>query len=364
MKKTLLIVIDNLTKGGAEVMLVGLLRELNTKFSIILVTLNDKNHFPVKDVLCEKKYTLGFNNKMSIIPCVFKLKQIINAHNPSLIHSHLFYSSLIARIACPLNTPLIYTLHNEMSKSVFNNSKAFALLEKLTIKKNHGVIAVSNEVLRDYERSIKKNNCCSVLPNYISDIFFNEKRVKKDLLNLQKIKLIAVGNVKDQKNYLYLIQSFNFIKDYNVSIDIYGRGNEKDIQFLKNKVDQDNLPINFKGPANNIEEILPLYDMFVCCSKYEGFGIAPIEAMASGLPLLLSDLPVFREVTFGNALFFDIEDPLSLAFLIKEIFEGKHDVNYLSDKGISLSKKYTKNVYLDNLFILYDKMLNDSNNSN
>ena len=134
-KKKILIVIDNLTKGGAEVLLVGILPELNKKYEVILVTLKSENHFPTEDIICKKKYTLGFNNKLSFLACVWKLKNIIKKHEPSLIHSHLFYSSLIARMSCPRTVPLIYSLHNEMSKNIFNDSKILTFLEKKTIKK-------------------------------------------------------------------------------------------------------------------------------------------------------------------------------------------------------------------------------------
>ena len=135
MKKVLLLVIDNLAKGGAEVLLVGTLPELNKKYSVILVTLTNECDFNSGDIFFEKKYTLGFNNKLSFFFCVRKLKKIISLVQPSLIHSHLFYSSLIARRACPSNIPLVYSLHNEMSKNVFNNSKVLTWLEKRTIKK-------------------------------------------------------------------------------------------------------------------------------------------------------------------------------------------------------------------------------------
>ncbi len=72
-------------------------------------------------------------------------------------------------------------------------------------------------------------------------------------------------------------------------------------------------------------------------------------------PLLLSDLPVYHEITFENALFFDIQKKESLVNLIKEIFEGKYNLNELSGRGIDIAKNYTKETYLNNLFSIYDK---------
>ena len=357
-KKTLLLVIDELGRGGAELLLMGILFELNKRYSIILVTLREENSFEEDKLTFKEAYSLGFNKKISLFSCVRKLKNIIRLHNPSLIHSHLFYSSLIARLACPSDTPLIYSLHTQMSKDVFNNSKVLRFLEKNTIRKNHSVIAVSNEVLIDYENTIRKNNHSFVLKNYISEKFLNQKNPTKDLNSLKEIKLVAVGNIKKTKNYIYLIKAFQDLKEYNISLDIYGIENENS-NMLKEEIEKYKLPIVFKGPSAEIDRLFPNYDMYVMCSLYEGFGIAAIEAMASGLPLLLSDLPVFHEVTLNNSLFFDVKDSISFVNLIKDLFERKYDLNQLSLRGVGIANQnYTKEIYLKELFAIYDKTIN------
>lgn len=356
-KKTLLLIIDNLTKGGAEIMLVGLLPCLNKKYDIILVTLTDENHFDQKDIICKKKYTLGFNNKLSFFPCVWKLKKIIKRHRPSLIHSHLIYSSLAARLACPGKIPLLYTVHGELSKSDFNKSGLLTIIEKMTVKRNHSVMAVSNVALKDYFKTIKKTKKAFVLKNYIADFFF-EKNLKEKIFNQsQPLKIMAAGNLKKAKNYDYLLRSFLLLKEFDVSLDIFGNTNHSLYKDLQSVIDKNCLPVTFKGPADNIHEIYFNYDAFVMSSTNEGFGIAAVEAMACGLPVILSDIPVFREVTFNNALFFDLNDPLALANLITQIIHGKFNLKEISEKGIETSRLYTKQKYLENLFPIYDEVL-------
>ncbi len=356
-KETLLIVIDNLKKGGAEVLLVGILPELNEHFHVILVTLSDECDFCEEEVLCKKKYSLGFKNKYFLLSSANRLKKIIKKEKPSFIHSHLFYSSVIARMACPDSIALFYSLHNEMSKNVFNDSKSLTLLEKKTVKQNHIAIAVSEHVLIDYEAIIGKQKAAFILPNYISDQFFDTEKNQNKIDGKNELKLVAVGNIKRQKNYSYLLKAFEHLKNFPVTLDIYGAGSKKEVEMLQNEIDQNKLPVYLRGKGVNVDEILTGYHLFVSSSAYEGFGISVIEAMATGLPLLLSNLQVFHEVVFDNALFFEINNPLSFSNLIINILEKKIDLSPFSNRGIELSKKYSKETYLENLFIIYSKVL-------
>ena len=355
-KQILLIVIDNLKRGGAETLLTGILPDLNKIYSVIIVTLSEECDFKEHEIVCEKKYSLGFKGKRSIISCIIKLRRIIKENTPSLIHSHLFYSSLIARICCPKNVPLIYSLHNEMSKNVFNGSKIFTILEKKTIKLNHHVIAVSKTVLEDYQSSIGEQKRAFILPNYVSDEFFTGLKSEKKTAQKKKLKIVAVGNIKKQKNYQFLIRSFRSLKNFPVMLDIYGYGIDKELKPLQNEIEKNNLPVFFKGGVKDINDILPAYDLYVSSSTHEGFGISVAEAMAMGIPLILSDLPVFHEISFENALFFDLSKPYSFAQLIIQILNHKYDLNHLSKEGIEISKNYTKEKYLDKLFEIYSSV--------
>lgn len=356
-KLTLLIVIDNLKKGGAEVLLVGILPDLNKKFKIILVTLSNECDFSDAELVYTKKYCLGFKNKYSLFSSVNRLRKIIKKETPSFIHSHLFYSSVTARMACPASIPVFYSLHNEMSKNVFNGSKSLTILERKTIKQNQFPIAVSKNVLEDYERIIGKQEITYVLPNYVLDDFFTSKNSQTETRFDKPLKLVAVGNIKKQKNYSYLLKAFEKLEAYAVTLDIYGDGSKKEIELLQREIDKNNLPVFFKGKAKNVYNVLPQYDLYVSSSTHEGFGISVVEAMASGLPLLLSDLAVFHEVTFDNALFFDIADPASFVNLVVNIFNEKYNFTRLSRQGIEISKRYSKQIYLEKLYNIYSSVL-------
>ncbi len=356
-KQKLLIVIDNLKKGGAETLLVGILPELNREFEVILVTLTNGCDFNLDNIICSKRYVLNFKGKISFLTCIIKLRKIIKATSPVLIHAHLFYSSLAARVACPSKTPVLYSVHNELSKNIFNGSEFYKQIEKLTISKNHALVGVSKLVLDDYAKSISLPKKHFILRNYVMSEFLQPHTRNETFDDFTSIRMVAVGNVKDSKNYSYLIDTMLQLKNYPVSVDIYGSTESILFPKLLDVVTNQGLKVSFKGSVDNIHELLPSYNIYVLCSTHEGFGIAAVEAMAMGVPAMLSDIPVLREVTLNNALFFSLSEHDGLSKLLKEVLAGRHDMNVLSSNGIVLSKKYTKEIYLQELFKIYDEIL-------
>jgi glycosyltransferase involved in cell wall biosynthesis len=362
-KPTIIFIIDSLGRGGAETLLIGILEELSKKFSVVIVTLSAKCEFDENLIVCKEKYSLGVtNNKFSFIYAAYKLGKLIKKHSPVLVHSHLVYRSLLARMVCPAEIPLLFSVHNGLTQNVFDHSRVLSFLEKITIRRDHQtLIAVSNAVLKDYEQTISFKGRKFILENYIEDQFFLNKVIQRKNGHSEMLKIVALGNIKMSKNYEYLLRSFIYLKDLPVSLDIYGKKDHAMFETLQSIISQNDLPVTFKGVATNIPEIFSKYDLYVMSSIHEGFGIAAIEAMACGLPALLSDLPVLREVAFDNAIFFNVENPEALADQIKKILSQEYNLGDFSDKGIEIAKKYTKQNYLERLLAIYKDVLQGTN---
>lgn len=355
-KLTIVHVINSLERGGAETLLVSLLPELNEHYNIILVTLMPDNDFDDEAVICQQRYCLNYKSIRSVVPCVFQLRRIINRHNASLVRSQLYLSSIIARIATPANIPMVFSIHNPMSLDSYKKN-GFALpLERLTYKKRHHIISVSNDALKDFDKYVGIKGRCYTLYNFINQIFVDNAQVREQV-NYKSLRLVAVGNLKEQKNYFYLTEAFKKLNSENITLDIYGEGHLR--HALQKEINKHALNLTLKGKCKAIDKILPEYDLYVLCSSYEGFGIAPIEAMAIGLPLLLSDLPVLREVTHNNALFFDPQDPDSFIELIEKIISGEYDLKNLSETGIQIAKEnYQQKNYFKKLDKIYTSVIN------
>lgn len=74
-------------------------------------------------------------------------------------------------------------------------------------------------------------------------------------------------------------------------------------------------------PAAQLREALSRAGIFVSPSLYEPFGLAPLEAASAGLPLVLADIPTFREIWDGAALFAAPREPQEFAGLINRLAE-------------------------------------------
>lgn len=352
---TILYVIDDLGRGGAETLLVGLLPELRAKYKIVLVTLRDKNDFDKAALDGVVYHSLKVKSNIDFVGAVFKLRKLVKHYSPSIVHSHLLLSSIIAKAACPAKIPLVFSVHSELSKNAFEDSSILKLLEKITNRKTQTLIAVSNTVLEDYVRAMHFNGKKIVIENYIDDSFFIGGQPAAFVPG-STLKMVAVGNIKKAKNYKYLVESFRFLKELPVTLDIYGKQDSIIFPELQSIVSTNDLPVHFRGSVTTNTALLQTYDVFVMSSAHEGFGMAVVEAMASGLPVIISDLPVLREVSQGNAIFFNISDPASLADQIKKILQGRLDLSQMSLDGIDISGRYSKGQYLTKLESLYSEL--------
>jgi glycosyltransferase involved in cell wall biosynthesis len=351
--KTILYVIDSLSVGGAERLLVETVNNL-PEFRIVVVTLYPGNDL-LPELSCHAVHCLHFSGKLGMPAAVFKLRKLINRYRPALVHSHLLWSTFVARLATPKRIPFYFSVHSTLSKDAFEKNKLSLLLEKLTYKPWHTAIFVSEFVKNDYDQLVGLRGPAQVLYNFIPDQFFQNFRLKPD----NKLKrFVAVGNLKEAKNYLYLIEAFKILKEKGVSLtlDIYGQGYLQ--KPLQEEIDQHQLPIALKGTARNIHAILPQYDAYVLCSLHEGFGLAPVEAMAVGLPVFLSDIPTMREISGGHAIFLDPQMPEDFVAKVLEAtgqeYELKQQVEHAHAFALKIASRQS---YLKGLYQLYGNSL-------
>lgn len=175
--------------------------------------------------------------------------------------------------------------------------------------------------------------------------------------------ILTVGTIEPRKNIEYLIKSYGQMLAENpgnrIELVICGGKGWKGTSVAR-AVNQIGHPgmVRFIGYIPD-EDMPYLYSgaiLFVMASLYEGFGLPVIEAIQSGVPVLLSDIPIFREVAEEEAYYFDLKDQNQLIKSMSDLCKGTDLGSELRNKREGVLDKYSWDItarnYLDSFYSL------------
>ena len=146
---------------------------------------------------------------------------------------------------------------------------------------------------------------------------------------------LAVSSLDPRKNFNRLIEAFNDIQ--GCKLYIVGARHHVFMQQDDSAAQQEN--IHYLGRVSD-DELVMLYNQAVCFifpSLYEGFGLPPIEAMSCGCPVLVSDIPVLREVCGDAATYFNPLDVNDIRQAIKHFLATSQ-----GDRNDVTSRRHTR----------------------
>lgn len=344
-------VLDSLARGGTETILLSLLPELAKRHEIVLVTLGDTNEFDRSQIVCARHYSLGYRGVRSIPRCVAKLRRIIKRESPDLVRAQLYFGGLVARLATPPEVPLVFSIHSTLSVDAYQRNRFALPLERLTYKRRHHMLSVSEHARSDFAEHVGLRGPSYVLRNFVRPEYLERSRIRP--VPRAGIRMVAVGNLKAAKNPFLLVEAFKLLREVDISLDMYGDGPLRGA--LQQAINEHGLPIRLMGKRSDIPDLLPDYDLFVLASVHEGCPNAAMEAMATGLPVLASDIPAVREVTEGNGFFFNPGDPHGLAELVGAIASGALDPMPVARAALATAReRYSLGAYVDRLESIYE----------
>lgn len=351
MKLRILHIIDTLELGGAERLLTDVVKNL-PEFTHYVIYMSGKGTLAEELSAYATIIPIYFKSKLDIFSCVRKIRRRIKENQIDIVHSHLVMSTLLARMACPENVPLFSTLHSMVGTRFFGKGKGIQrIVERSFYEKRHCIIAVSRPVLEDYDQAIGVKGRAIVLPNFVDDPYFENHQPSRTEIT-RPLRLIAVGSMKKEKNYSYLLTCIKQVAA-DVELDIYGAGPLE--EELKNVVEKGRLPVKFKGVHKHLYRVFHEYDLFVMSSLVEGHPLALLEAMAAGLPVLVSDITGFRDVLKQDGIYFSLKDPETFANQIHRVLKGETDLHQMAMKNMKYTReKFGKTSYLATLKGLYE----------
>lgn len=155
---------------------------------------------------------------------------------------------------------------------------------------------------------------------------------------------LAVGRFSRQhKGFDLLIEAFHLFSQKNQSwkLDIVGEGEEEDLyRTLIKKYNLDDR-VKIHPFTNHVQEFYSKAQVYVLSSRWEGFGLVLVEAMAHGLPVVSSDLPTSQEILGDFGLYFKNGDIKDLADCLEE---ATHiDWNQKSKEALGIAKRFDIN---------------------
>lgn len=354
----ILYVIDSLSTGGAEKLVVDVIPRLVAKGNIVDVVLlnKEKTHLynQLSSMGCCNIYGFGFSyyNPLYIfrlIPYMYKYK---------IIHVHLFpaqYFVAIARLFCFRKVTLIFTEHNT-SNTRLENSK-YKWLEKLIYQCYNKILCITNEVSSVLQTKLKiKASKLVVIENGvdINVISKCDKSLRSNFLLADTDKLlIMVAGFRLQKDQDTVIKTLKKLPN-NYKLLLVGDGERrKKLENLVSSLEL-NQRVFFLGIQSNVHSIVKMCDIAILSSHWEGFGLVAVEAMASGIPLIASNVNGLAQVVEGGGLLFNASDTNDLYKVIMSL-DDVNIYNDVSQKGLMKSKKYDINDMVDSLLSVYEQ---------
>lgn len=196
------------------------------------------------------------------------------------------------------------------------------------------VVTVSEAMkkeIRDWHPSVPISVIYNGLdPRHFDPVPQSELLAVREKFSLPGEFMLAVGHFEVRKNYSYLIDAMALLRDRGRACSLVIVGNDSgERKAIEERIVSENLfdSVKILGGLSDLEVrcVYKLCNLFVFPSSYEGFGIPILEAMAAGCPMVLSDIPVFREITQDQGVYFRPNDVESMVFAIENVFSSNSE---------------------------------------
>ena len=237
-----------------------------------------------------------------------QLKSLLQKEQFELIHCHNPMGGVLGRLAGSFYAPgavILYTAHgfHFYRKAPWKNWLLYYPVERTLARLTDILITINEE---DFKRAggfrLRYGGSVWKIPGVGLDInrFVPKEKQRKERkaelgFSEDSFLLLSVGELNRNKNHQAVIQAVSQIPGTDICYAVCGRGNgQKELETLIKKKGLQNR-VKLLGYRKDVERVLSAADCFLFPSKREGFGMAAVEAMASGLPLITSDCRGTRE---------------------------------------------------------------------
>lgn len=299
-----------------------------------------------------------------------QLNRVIKNNEFKIVHCHTPIASVITRWICRKERKhglkVIYTTHGFYfhKKSSKKSWMVYGKIEKFMSRFCDAIVTINTE---DYSNA--KNMYCKNV-YYISGVGVDIDKFKKTIVdrdeyrksigvNKNDIMVLSVGELSKRKNQIVVVKALANIKSDNYILvhcgNVINNVGVKE-ELLKVATDN-NVRVKLLGLRKDIPEICKCADVGTISSTREGLGLAGIEMIASGLPIVASNVHGILDYMIDekNGFLADPYNEIDFANKIQKVVNNHFDKEYLYDSV----KKFSK----DNSYIqikkIYNEIIND-----
>ena len=241
-------------------------------------------------------------------------------------------------------TKIILTIHDlrylYFSLDFFYRYIVFKPVVKIGIYFCDILITVSNHIKNDLKKITSKK--IIVISNFIDNKKFSlkNKKIIRDKF------IFSIGHSEKRKNLDNLIKAFMYIKlaGYKGYLVICTNQGTELKKLEKLKVDHpysEYIRIFRNQDNQSVFEFYKHCELFVLPSLYEGFGIPILEAAFHKKLIILSSIPVFKEITFNKLNYFDPNNPKKISEKITNILKDKNKKKQMIEHTSKVNKYYS-----------------------
>jgi hypothetical protein len=356
----ILYVIDSLSGGGAEKLMNDLLPLMKENHNCDLLMLTEKGDKYSSNL---KQHGIGVN----VIPFtnhlrrVSYIKSFIKEGQYDIVHANLFpvtyYCAIAKKILGKKFPVLIMTEHNTDNRR--RHIKILRPIERMIYSLYDHIISISDETKNALVDWLKPKHMerFSVVYNgiplqeYSSATAYSKNEVVPNIKKNDVI-LVMIGSFTDQKNHIFMV---DVMKRLPCKYHLVCLGEGHLFQNIKEMIQKEELQERFHllGFRKDTASILKTADIVVVPSKWEGFGLVAVEAMACGKPIVVSNVPGLAQVVDNVGIKCEVNNVDEFCDAIQEVDLIKDEAKLLEQARkfdiLNMKDKYEK-IYW-NLFV-------------